>query len=177
MSESRVHGYTRPYTAAEDLDADVIALQDAGAHSVAVEASPTSGKVLATLIADAQRGDTLIVTTLERLGAGTAAVVRALGHLVERGVVFRALDGPALDTAAPDAVELLRALVEASHGVRSRATQDGMRRSGNRPGRPVVMTPEKTAMAVELRRLDRSTAHIAFVLGVSPSAVQRALAD
>lgn len=33
------------------------------------------------------------------------------------------------------------------------------------------------ASPCELRRLDRSVAHIAFVLGVSASAVQRALAE
>lgn len=177
MTRSRVFGYTRPYVAAENPTADIAALRDAGATTTAAEASPTSEKVLAKLIADAHPGDILMVTTLERLGTGTAAIVRALLHLEERGLVFRALDRPGLDTASPDTRELLRALGEASRRVQSRTTQEGIRRTGNRPGRPVVMTPEKTAMAHEMRRLDQSVAHIALVLGVSSSAVRRALAD
>jgi len=39
------------------------------------------------------------------------------------------------------------------------------------------MTPERVAMAVELRDLGRPVTHIARVLGVSANAVQRALAS
>lgn len=43
-------------------------------------------------------------------------------------------------------------------------------------GRPTVMTPERTAEAVRMRRGGASIPHIAKVLGVGKSSVSRALA-
>lgn len=70
----------------------------------------------------------------------------------------------------------LEALRRRLVSVRTRAGMESAAASGKRPGRPTVMTPEKIAMAIELRNLNRPITHIARVLGVSANSVQRALA-
>nr|NLI49679.1 Hin recombinase [Propionibacterium sp.] len=50
------------------------------------------------------------------------------------------------------------------------------RAQGRVGGRPTVMTPERTAEAVRMRRGGASITHIAKVLGVGKSSVSRALA-
>jgi DNA invertase Pin-like site-specific DNA recombinase len=50
------------------------------------------------------------------------------------------------------------------------------RAQGRVGGRPTVMTPERTAAAVQMREQGHSIVHIAKVLGVGKSSVSRALA-
>ena len=103
--------------------------------------------------------------------------------LTSRGVGFRSLSEPALCarvgvTVDPAGVfaglEALRRRLVSLH---TRAGMASAAREGRRPGRPTVMTPERVAMATELRNVGRPISHIARVLGVSANAVQRALSS
>jgi DNA invertase Pin-like site-specific DNA recombinase len=108
--------------------------------------------------------------------------VSSVHALTMRGVGFRSLAEPVLCTG-PEYASDLADVIDALDGLRARLvslqTRAGMvaaAASGRRAGRPTVMTPERVAIAVELRGVGRSTTHIARVLGVSANAVQRALA-
>ncbi|MFE7844897.1 recombinase family protein [Microbacterium sp. NPDC057407] len=173
---SRKIGYSRPLHAGESLDAELESLASADVLNVVVEPSPRSGSALAALIAGCESGDTVVVSSLDRLADQVGAMVAILVELADRGIVLDCLSLPDARTADPTVVTVLRELDAASRRLRSRRTRHGMQTSGNRPGRPPALSPEQVAVAAELRRFDRSYAHIARVLGVSTSAVQRALA-
>jgi len=97
-----------------------------------------------------------------------------------RGIRFHSLAEPALSTGndvqESDAVILaLDAVRREFIGLRTREGLARAARDGRRPGRPSVMTPDRISMARELRVSGRPLSQIARVLGVSPSAVRRAL--
>lgn len=178
---SRVVGYSRPWWPGEDLTIDIEYLAGAGAtatltDSGVVEAPLDNESALSSLNA----GDTVLVSSAARLGSSLPRVVQTIAELGRRGIGFRSLAEPALSTDAgvADPAEVFAALEGLRRRLAGLRTRMGMLQAetaGRRPGRPSVMTPERVAVAEELRRQHRSIAHIARVIGVSPSAVQRAL--
>ncbi|WP_374314988.1 recombinase family protein [Microbacterium sp.] len=178
---SRVVGYSRPWWPGEDLTVDIENLAKAGAT-----ATPTDPGVVGGLMDDAsplhslESGDVLLVSSAARLGSSLPRVVQVIADLGSRGIGFRSLTEPALSTDAgpADPAEVFAALEGLRRRLAGLRTRQGMLQAeaaGRRPGRPSVMTPDRVAVAEELRRQHRSIAHIARVIGVSPSAVQRAL--
>jgi DNA invertase Pin-like site-specific DNA recombinase len=179
---SRLIGYTREGWPGEDLADDVAVLAGEGAGTV-LRGDPESvraGDATSALRA-LEPGDTLIVSSAARLAPSLPLVVQAIAELGRRGIHFRSVIEPALSTdrGRSGSAEVFAALEGLRKRLASLQTRRGMLQAesaGRRPGRPSVMTPERTAVAEELRRQHRSIAHIARVIGVSPSAVQRALA-
>lgn len=177
---SRTVGYARAWWAGENLSAEHAALQAAGVD-VIFAGKGRDAEDLVQCLSLLEAGDTLVVTAAARLASSLPGFVQAVADLATRGVVFCSLSEPSLSTAgAPAAAaETLLALETLRGTLVGLRTRQGMLRAeaaGRRPGRPSVMTPERVAVAEELRRQKRSIAHIARVIGVSPSAVQRALA-
>ena len=181
---SRIFGYTR-LLVDDDTAAETATLRAAGATRVFTDTStdvPTSTPGLEACLAALSEGDTLLVTAAARLAPSTTRFTRVLAGLGARGVCFRSLGDPALSTGIDPvdpavvfaALEALRVEL-ARVRVRRRLMAEGA--EGRPRGRPSVVTPDRLAIALELRRHNRSLAHIAGVLGVSASAVQRALAS
>ncbi|WP_439594201.1 recombinase family protein [Microbacterium sp.] len=180
---SRIVGYTR-ILVDDDTSAETATLHGAGAIMVFTDTStdwPTSTPELDACLATLSEGDTLLVTSAARLAPSATRFTRTLAGMSARGIRFRSLaerslstdDGPREPAEVFGALEALRVELARVRG-RRRLSTDG---AESRPrGRPSVVTPERLAIAVELRRHGRSLAHIAGVLGVSTSAVQRALA-
>ncbi len=180
---SRVIGYWRPLHLDEDRAADVAALKASGARKVIVAATPSeqhSNQPLDDLEGALAAGDTVVVTRAARLAASMQQLIATIAGLEDRGIRFRSLAEPALDTTVEDggAGDTFAALERVRRELISIRTREGLADAalkGRRPGRPTVMTEEKTAMARELRDAGHSIAHIGRVLGVSASAVSRAL--
>lgn len=177
---SRLIGYSRPWWPDEDLTVDLETLATAGATGTltdpGVESPLDDGSPLHSL----QPGDILLVSSAARLGSSLPRVVQSIAELGRQGNGFRSLTEPALSTDAgpTDPAEVFAALEGLRRRLAGLRTRQGMLQAeaaGRRPGRPSVMTPDRVAVAEELRRQHRSIAHIARVIGVSPSAVQRAL--
>lgn len=168
-------GYSRPLFDGDETADDAIALERFELAEIVVEDDHRARAKRASLISTLEPGDVLVVTSLDRLDGKLDGLIRVLDELRERNIdvesgersVFRAADDPLAG--------LLHELVTFQGRVRSRATREGMR-EGSRPGRPASLSDDDVAIARELRRFDRSIGHIARVLGVSASAVQRALA-
>jgi DNA invertase Pin-like site-specific DNA recombinase len=175
-------GYTREFFTDAGVSADAAALKEAGAELVFsdvaadVRARPELKRCLRSL----EPGEVLVVTSAARLSHGVGHFVATTTDLAARGVSVRSLAEPALSTLRQPvpAEEVLAALEGLRRRLVSLSTREGMDAAaaeGRHAGRPSVMTEERVALAEELRRHDRSFAHIARVLGVSASAVQRAL--
>lgn len=180
-----VIGYTRVLVSTEETAADAGELARAGAVRVFTDdgsADVRARRGLQECVQFLGAGDVLVVSSAARLSHSVMHFVTTVSGLTARGVAFRSLAEPALCTGAShaqdpaDVLSALEALRRRLVSVQTRAGMASAAREGRRPGRPTVMTPERTAMAVELRNVGRPMTHIARVLGVSPNAVQRALA-
>lgn len=181
---TRLVGYTRELTPGSGTQSEVAALTAAGAARVFTDdaaADPRTRPRLAECLTFLEPGDVLVVPSASHLSHAVTHFVTIVSALSARGVVFRSLTEPVLCTGAGrvDPAEVLVALEGLRRrlvSVRTRAGMASAAATGKRAGRPTVMTPEKVAMAVELRNLGRPITHIARVLGVSANSVQRALA-
>lgn len=182
---SRLVGYTRELATGAGTDADVAGLTRAGADRVFTDDAsrdPRARAGLADCLVFLRKGDVLVVPSASHLSHAVTHFVTTVSGLTARGIGFRSLAEPALCTGAErraDPAEVLAALEALRRrlvSVRTRAGMESAAATGKRPGRPTVMTPEKVAMAVELRNLGRPVTHIARVLGVSTNSVHRALA-
>ncbi len=181
---TRLVGYTREVTPGAGTAADAGLLVLAGAERVFTDDSADGAAErlgLRKCLEFVEAGDTVVVTSAAMLAPTAAQFLAAVSGLVGNGVGFRSLNEPALSTGAEvDPAAVFVALESLRRRLSSLQTRAGMAAAaskGRRPGRPTVMTPERVAMAVELRALGRPVTHIARVLGVSANAVQRALAS
>lgn len=181
---TRLVGYTREVTPGAGTAADAAQLTLAGAERVFTDdgsAGATERPGLRECLEFVGSGDTVVVTSAAMLAPTAAQFLTSVSGLVGRGVGFRSLSEPALSTGTDmDPASVFVALESLRRRLSSLQTRAGMAAAaskGRRPGRPTVMTPERVAMAVELRDLGRPVTHIAQVLGVSANAVQRALAS
>jgi DNA invertase Pin-like site-specific DNA recombinase len=129
-------------------------------------------------------GDTLVVRALDRLAGSSTMAIETISQLQERGVNIKSLTEPDIDTTTPMGRALF-GIVAVFAQLRVDTIRENTRRGleharaeGRVGGRPTVMTPERIAAAVSMRRENppRSIAHIAKVLGVGASSVARALA-
>ena len=181
---TRLVGYTRELTPGTGTGEDADQLARAGV--VQVFADEGSADTRARLgfrecLELLETGDTLVVSSAAILAPTVPQFLATVSGLTSRGVGFRSLSEPALcarDGVRVDPVEVFAGLEALRRRLVSLHTREGMAsaaREGRRPGRPTVMTPERVAMAVELRNVGRPISHIARVLGVSANAVQRAL--
>jgi DNA invertase Pin-like site-specific DNA recombinase len=182
---TEIVGYVRRPHTGVDVAVEVAALTDAGATRIVVEDRLPDDRErpqLEECLRALSPGDTLLVTSAAHLASSVAQFVAVAARLVEHGVAFRSLGEPALNTGpgqAADSAAVFVALEGLRRGlvsVRTRVGMDAAAAAGRRPGRPTVMTEDRIAMAVELRRAGRPITHIARVLGVSANSVQRALA-
>lgn len=183
---TRLVGYTRELFPGDGTATDAEELRRAGAVDVYADDGLTVAGAqprLQDCLTSVDGGDTLVVTSAARLVHTVAHFVATVGGLTSRDVGFRSLAEPALCAGvgvSVDPGEVFTALGALKRRLVSMQTRAGMASAaaaGRRPGRPTVMTPDRVAMAVELRQLGRPITHIARVLGVSPNAVQRALAS
>lgn len=181
---SRVVGYTRALRAAVPIGEDVAVLRAHGAEEVFVDAGeghPRDRPELKECLARLSAGDTLVVTSAARLSHSLNHLVLTLRSFDDGSIFFRSLAEPSLDLihdSAPTTRSYLTALDDIRrtlHGDRVRVGLVAASIDGRRAGRPSVMTRDKVSIAIELRSHGRSIAHIANVVGVSPSAVRRAL--
>lgn len=161
-------------------EAGIEAVKHAGATRVVLDTAHARERPrLAECLRSLSAGDTLVVPSAIEMSVGVAHFVATVAGLAERGIHLRCLREPELSTdSEATTVGTLLALDNLRRGLiraRTRAGMDAAASRGRRAGRPTVMTAERIAVAAELRALGRSYAHVAQVLGVSASAVQRAL--
>lgn len=158
--------------AVEDTTADVAALQELGVSQIIVETGYRTVEQRSLLFDTLRPGDELVITSLERLDPRLDGVIRVLLLLNDRGVALRCAASPGLETGSEPVLELLRVLSDYTRHTSSQAVRAGMR-AGKKPGRPPVLDESGVQMVRELRRLGRSIPHIARVLGVGQTTVDR----
>lgn len=183
-------GYARVSTVRQDEAAQVEALKSAGCQLVFHERISSTVPVekreqLQASLAEAQRGDELVVAKLDRLGRTQAEVVATLHQLQERGIHVRTLDGllntAAMGKMAPLIVGLLTGLAEVERELIRERTRESIeyRRAtgGSLGGRRRSYTPEQAQLVAQLRDQGDSLRTICKKVGLTLGVVQRILAE
>lgn len=179
-----VVGYARVSTRGQSLDSQVDALVAAGAVRVFQEYASGATQARARwkdCLDYLQPGNVLLVADLTRLGRSTSDLADIVTVLGKRGIGFRSLAEPWLDTTSAHGkliFDMFASLAEYERSRLSERTKAGLaaaKARGRLGGRPRSMTPGKLETARQLRNEGKSLKETAERLSVSVSSLTRAL--
>ncbi len=181
-------GYARTLLPDDDVHPQVDALTAAGARRVFVDAGVPAGRQVRPewehcldYLRDGE--DTLVVVAADRIARSALQLAETLTLLHSRGIGFRSLGEPTLDTTTDSAaalLDLLQVVVALDRAGRAEDTRLGLtqaREEGRVGGRPSVITPELLQAALELRAGGATYSQIATELGVGKTTIRRALSQ
>src|SRR5215831_3394298 len=175
-------GYARVSTDGQTLDAQLSALNAAGADKVfseKISGAVTDRKALAKAIDALGVGDVLLVTRLDRLARSTRDLLNVLATVSERQAGFRSLADPMIDTTSRHGkliLAVLAALAEFERSMILARTGEGRKRAqarGVRFGRKPKLSDYQMKEALERRANGESLADIGRSFGVSHSTISR----
>jgi DNA invertase Pin-like site-specific DNA recombinase len=98
-----------------------------------------------------REGDTLLVTKIDRLARSTSDLYRIISQLAEKGVAFKVVDDPTIDTTSRTGklvMGILALIAEFENDIRRERQMDGIAKAkerGTRFGRKPELTAEKVA--------------------------------
>jgi DNA invertase Pin-like site-specific DNA recombinase len=151
-------GYARVSTQDQDLSAQLEALKKAGASTVyreKISGARADRPQLAKLMASLRKGDTVIVTKLDRLGRSTRELLNLIHAIDQAGAAFRSLGDPLFDTSNSQGrllLAVLAAVAEFERDLIKSRTGEGRRRAmanGVRFGRKPKLTSHQRQEATQ----------------------------
>ena len=175
-------GYARVSTSSQSLDVQLEALQSAGCDEIFSEkrsGSSTTGRdELKNALSFVRKGDTLVVTRLDRLARSAADLHSTIKMLSEKGVAFECLQQSSIDTSTSTGkllLGVLASIAEFEADIRRERQREGIERAksaGVYKGRKATID----ASAVRaLRDQGMGGTEIASKLGIARASVYRAL--
>ena len=126
-------------------------------------------------------GDTLLVTKIDRLARSTSDLYRIVSELAEKGVSFKVLDDPSIDTTSRTGklvMGILALIAEFENDIRRERQMDGIAKAKDRGvkfGRKRELTDEKVEEIRELRESGETVPAIIKRTGFSKASIYRAL--
>ena len=180
-----VVGYARVSSTGQDLAIQLEKLQAAGCERLFKEkrSGVDAGRPqLQACLGYLRDGDTLLVTKLDRLARSTSDLYRIISDLTAKGVAFRVLDDPSIDTTSRTGkliMGILALIAEFENDIRRERQQDGINKAkaeGVRFGRKPELTPEVVAQIRALRAEGTTVPEIMRQTGLGKTSIYRALA-
>lgn len=180
----QVIGYARVSTTGQDHETQVARLQAAGAHNVFSEKKgglDRERNELARCLDYVREGDTLIITKLDRLARSTAHLHEIVEGLNGKGVFFKVLDDPTLDTTSRTGklvFGILASIAEFETALRKERQMEGIAKAkaeGRMGGRPKLVNDDVVAEIRKLREEGMSIRKVAAQVGFSKATVQKVL--
>jgi DNA invertase Pin-like site-specific DNA recombinase len=178
---SNVIGYARVSSINQDLDIQIAALKAAGCgviRSEKVSGSSTSGRTeLRTLLDFIRRGDTLIVTRVDRLARSIADLATIVKELEAKGAALKATEQP-IDTSSAAGrafLQMLGVFAEFETAIRKERQAEGIaaaKAAGVYKGRPPSIRPDDVAA---LKAKGLGATEIAKRLKIGRASVYRVL--
>ena len=168
----------------QDHATQVDRLKAAGAEKVYSEKQSGLDKerpVLEETLRFVREGDVLLVTKLDRLARSASHLHKIVEDLDGKGVGFRVLDDPTLDTTTRTGklvFGILASIAEFETALRKERQLEGIAKAkaeGRTGGRPAQITQGVKAEIMQLRSSGASVRQIAAEVGFSKSAVQKVL--
>jgi DNA invertase Pin-like site-specific DNA recombinase len=183
--QGRLIGYARVSTQEQNLDMQLIALKNVGCEIIFSDKG-ISGKVfvrkgLKEALSVLNKGDTLVVYKLDRLGRNTFELLKLQRKLEHKQVHLRSLtQNIDLSNASGKLTfTIFAALSEHESNINGERTKGGMavkKADGVRLGRPNKLTPNDVAAIQKMiDSKDLSLAAIARSFKVSPKTIKRAI--
>ena len=128
-----------------------------------------------------REGDTLLVTKIDRLARSTSDLYRIISTLTDKGVSFRVIDDPAIDTSSRTGklvMGILALIAEFENDIRRERQMDGIKKArerGTRFGRKPLLIPETIQQVRKLRKAGNTVPEIMQQTCLSKASVYRAL--
>jgi DNA invertase Pin-like site-specific DNA recombinase len=178
---SNIIGYARVSSIGQDLDIQLAALKAAGCgviRSEKVSGSSTTGRAeLRNLLDFIRKGDTLVVTRIDRLARSIADLATIVRELEGKGATLKATEQPIdTSTAAGRAfLQMLGVFAEFETAIRKERQAEGMaaaKAAGVYKGRPPSINPDDVAA---LKAEGLGATEIARRLKIGRASVYRAL--
>lgn len=176
-------GYARVSSQGQKLDIQEEALRAAGCTEIYSEKKSGRDAKSRTALRDAlhfvRKGDTLVVTRLDRLARSVADLLQVLETLAEQGVSFRCLQQPSVDTDSSSGrlmLTILGAVAAFEADIRKERQMEGIEKAkaaGVYKGRKPTIDKEKIR---ELHSGGMGATQIAKELRIARASVYRAIA-
>jgi DNA invertase Pin-like site-specific DNA recombinase len=163
-------GYARVSTEEQGTDSQLDELRAAGCDTVMEEHASGADRgrpVLARLLHDIRRGDTLVVVRLDRLARSVSHLLAVIEQLEANGAHFRSLHDP-IDTSTPQgmfSLQVLGAVAQLERALIAERTKAGLnaaRSRGRIGGNPGLRAGDVDA--IRKVRTSRAAAHLNGVL-------------
>ena len=128
-----------------------------------------------------REGDTLLVTKIDRLARSTSDLYRIISALADKGVAFKVVDDPTIDTTNRTGklvMGILALIAEFENDIRRERQMDGIAKAKERGiyfGRKPDLTAERIVEIKSLRAEGTTVPDIIRKVGLSKATVYRAL--
>ncbi len=128
-----------------------------------------------------REGDTLLVTKIDRLARSTPDLYRIVSLLTEKGVAFRVIDDPSIDTTSRTGklvMGVLALIAEFENDIRRERQMDGIKKArdqGVRFGRRPILVPKIVQQVRKLRKGGKTVPEIMRLTDLSKASIYRAL--
>ncbi|SIT56315.1 Resolvase [Mesorhizobium prunaredense] len=177
-------GYARVSTTDQNTAVQIDQLRAAGATDDTIFQDRLSGldndrPKLAEALRFVRKGDTLVVSKVDRLARSAAHLHQIVEDLDKRGVGFRVLNDPSLDTTKPHGklmFGILASIAEFETALRKERQMEGIAKAkarGDHLGRPKTVTDEVEQRVRDMRAEGASIRAIAAAIGYSTATVQK----
>jgi len=177
-------GYGRVSTQDQNLEAQADALKKTGADKIFIEkitGTKASRPELDKLREQMRKGDTVVVTRLDRLGRSTKDLLGIASELEENGVELEVLEQN-INTKTPEGrlfFTMVAAMAEFEHSLMVARTKDGLaaaRARGRLGGRkPKLSEAQKKQVKKLYDERELTVREIAALFAITPPTVYRAL--
>ncbi len=177
-------GYVRVSSTGQDLAVQQEKLGRAGCEKVFKEkrSGVDAGRPeLKRCLDYLPEGDTLFVTKIDRLARSTSDLYRIVSALSEKGVAFKVIDDPAIDTTSRTGklvTGILSLIAEFENDIRRERQMDGIKKArerGTRFGRKPILVPELIGQVRKLRKGGKTVPEIMRLTHLSKASIYRAL--
>ena len=128
-----------------------------------------------------REGDTLLVSKIDRLARSTSDLYRIVSQLADKGVSFKVIDDPSIDTSSRTGkliMGMLALIAEFENDIRRERQMDGIKKArerGTRFGRKPLLVPETIHQVRKLRKSGKTVPEIMRQTSLSKASVYRAL--
>lgn len=181
-------GYARVSTTDQNTAVQIDQLKAAGVTDDHLFQDRLSGldndrPKLAEALRHVRKGDTLVVSKVDRLARSAAHLHQIVEDLDKRGVGFRVLNDPSLDTTKPHGklmFGILASIAEFETALRKERQMEGIAKAkarGDHLGRPKTVTQEIEQRVRDMRAEGASLRAIAAAVGYSTATVQSVLKE
>lgn len=186
-TKGEVIGYARVSTTGQKLDVQMSKLKEFGCTDDHIFTDKHTGTTanrprLQECLRFVRRGDTLVVTKLDRLARSTLHLHQIVNDLDQKGVGFKVLD-QSIDTTTKEGrllFTMLAAIAEFETGLRKERQMEGIAKAKERSvrfGAKPKLTPEQVAEMYEKRAEGVLIKDLMRQYGISKASVYRLLKE